>query len=156
MTKPTKTIKDIWKKRQKWMKNKTWRGDDPKAGFDFSDGIKPYLRYTKDNWNDLMIRDLRELLNDIVFDFEYTEDPWINTKYEDRGQVAITADVVNDQAYMVIKLSGYGMYAISWYKRRGRIDAIIELDYGDGITVTDMTELLYRLGLEDAYAEDGQ
>lgn len=146
-------LRHIWNKRQDWMNDKTWVGDDPRAGFVFPEDtqLNQYIKYSGDNWNDLMIHDLREFLNSLLDGFEYSDKPWINERHLDRGKVSIQADVIAEQTYVTIKMSDYGMYSASWYKRRGKIDSFLNLEYGESIDLQDVTELLYRLGLEDDY-----
>lgn len=146
-------LTDIWTRRLKRLENKTWNGSEPKTGFDFSDGIKSDLLYENDNWNDLAIRDLRELLMDIGMDNAYLKEIWTKTRDDDRT-IEISSRVINNQSYFIIELSDYGMYAVSIYKNRGRINCMIDLEYGLPICLEDLTEILYRCGLEDSFEKE--
>lgn len=143
-----KTLETIWRNRSERMKNKTWNGDDPRAGFDFSKGIREDIRYSSDNWNDLMISDFRSLLNQILDGFDYTDGFW-ESRNDPYNKVYITCDVINEQVYFFIKVSSLGAYSVSWYKRRGKIDSIVDLEYGEPMCLADFTLLLWALGLEE-------
>lgn len=167
----THTLKDIWTKRAALMKNKTWNGADPKAGFDFTDGIKPHVEYSSDNWNDLMIRDLRLVLNELLegeladcLDADKAEVnmlPGPVTLYgltvrDSDGDTAImiVSSWINDQPQFTLYMPDYGTFSISWHKRRGRIDSIINTEYGHAAVLEEVTDILVALGLEDDYIDD--
>lgn len=147
-------LEDIWTRRSNLIKTTDTTASTPEMGFDFSEGIYEHLRYSNDNHNDPMLQDFREFLHKLVFDFGYTDSFWKNKHYPERGTIAITADVVQGQAHVLIKVSGFGVYAISWYNRRSRLDAFVDLSTGQSITLEDLTHILYILGFEEDYETD--
>lgn len=167
------TLTDIWTKRAKWLENKTWQGDDPKSGFDYSQPIKSYLPYTNDNWNDLSIQDLRRVLTDLTFG-DFPEDlstDHFNIIYENTvfNSTILTSKVIPNQPYgegdPKIKIiasrieeqpqctiyTENGVFSVSWYKSRGRIDSFIDTEYGHPATLENITDILVALKLEKPY-----
>lgn len=164
------TLNDIWTKRALLMKNKTWNGDDPKAGFDFTDGIKPHLQFNSDNWNDLMITDLRHVLDSLLYgdvsdklntakatvtmlDGPYYLHSLSVTNKDDETDIMIIASRFNDQPQFTIYLPNNGVFSVSWYKNRGRIDSIIDTEYGHPANLEDVTDILVALCLEEPYED---
>lgn len=179
MTKQEKqTLTDIWTKRQTWLENKTWNGDDPKCGFDFSKPIKPFLPYDQKNWNDLTLKDLRRVLDDLVYDdfpellspdhFTLGYGPTIfqnnilsskvdpKQPYAERDpKIMIISSRINDQPQFTIYTEN-AVFSISWYKSRGKIDSIIDTEYGNPATLEDITDILVALKLEEPYELDDE
>lgn len=170
------TLTDIWTKRAKWLENKTWRGSDPKSGFDYSQPINAHLPYTNDNWNDLSIEDLRSVLTDLTFNdfperlsidhFDITYEDTVfkstiltskvipNQPYgKDDPKIKIIASRIEEQPQCTIYTKN-GVFSVSWYKSRGRIDSFINTEYGHPATLENITDILVALKLEKPYADD--
>lgn len=157
----THTLEDIWQRRIRNLQEKTWNGDDPRCGFDFSNGILSHLRYDQKNWNDLTIRDFRQLLAGIPD--EITPEGFtfltngtgvqLDTLIRTEGPNPVRIDVtqIEDQTYCILHAVGIGVYSVSWYKSRGTIDSIVNLEYGAPITLEHLTDLLVAMNLEAPY-----
>ena len=163
------TLTDIWTKRMALLENKTWNGDDPKSGFDFTLPIEPHIPYRRSHsFADLSIRDLRSALTDILSGvipedldqdrFQITDmgihQPFVvfETKnVEEEFPITIIAASVNMQPQFTIHLYDYTTLSVSWYKNRGRIDSIINTEYGQEATLEEVTDILVGLGLEEPY-----
>lgn len=151
-------LEKIWNKRIKWLDAKTWNGSDPKCGFDFSNGIQPHITYEKENWNDLMIKDFRALLRNSTegiipkgFHAIYTTDGVQLTTLKSIQEPAIRIDVtqLEEQTYCILYVAETGVFSVSWYKSRGGIDSIINLEYGSAVTLEELTDILIALRLEE-------
>lgn len=147
------TLNDIWLRRIEKLKDKTWLGSNPKSGFDFSNGIKPELLYENENWYDLTIQDFRTFLTDIRDEHMLDNISWNNDNIHGRPSVSITPKMIRDQSYFIIDMFYYGVFSVSIYKNRGRIDCIIDLEYGTPISLVQLTEILYRCGLEEMFSK---
>lgn len=167
------TLKDIWAKRNARMV-KTWEGADPSAGFNLKSFIEPEsetnpygITYNTSNWRDLTISDFRELLDDLFhenssskyFDKDHIKMSRVDTTaaflviYENtKTNITIVASGA-DQKYFTIYLN-YQVYTVSWYKYRGRIDSIINNEYGQPINLVNFTDILVALELEDDFDEE--
>lgn len=166
------TLQDIWQRRYadalKYYEENKWNGDKPKYGFCIPtvDDVDPHQLYG-DNWNDLMIKDFRHILTQLSegqlsnvlsgFDFkvevqctDHISHYILLTKRPVENHICITAHRVEDQSYFIIK-TDFGVFSVSWYKHRGRIDSILNLEYGSSITLEELTDILIYLGLEQPY-----
>lgn len=130
----TKTDFDrIWTRRSQLPK--TWRGDDQKPSFNYSDPDNAY--FLKSNWNDPALSDFMELL----FDLDINETKEIRT-------VRIQKLCPNyDESRYIIK-NDYDIYVLSQYKSRGNIQSFVSTAYGEQIHIYEFTQLLIDLGLE--------
>ena len=167
------TLKDIWTKRNARM-IKTWNGADPSAGFNLKSFIEPEsetnpygLTYNTSNWKDLTISDFRELLEDIFF--ENSTSKYFDKDHVKMSRIETTAAFLaiyentktnitivatgGDQKYFTIYVNDQ-VHSVSWYKFRGRIDSIINTEYGQPINLVDFTYILVALELEDEFDQE--
>ncbi len=158
------TLKRIWTKRGIKHLTQKSRGSTPESGFDFTKTLTPYDEYSNDNYRDGSIQDFRDILSDLLeghlsehldkdlFEVVVRPDSWYNNELIGNIQgdeIKIIASRIHDQAQFTIYLSFYGVFSVSWYKNRGRIDSIINTEYGQPARLVDLTFILIALGLED-------
>lgn len=157
-------LHEIWTRRASKLVNYNRGGTPPKSGFDFDQPIAGISPYQSDNYRDLAIIDLREILDDIVhgihpeqlsyerFSLRCGQDMWSNNILlgsTPKNPIKIISSYINDQAQFTIYLPQYGVFSISWYKNRGRIDSIINTEYGQPANLEDITMILIALELEE-------
>lgn len=168
----TQTLQEIWERRNTLMV-KDWNGDDPKSGFNIESlitpksKVNPYgLTYRDSNWRDLSINDFRDLLDDLFYDYssskyfdkDHIKRSSVNTAgasltiYENNKTDITIVATGSDQKYFTIYLND-DVITVSWYKNRGRIDAIIDNEYGKPINIVKFTDILVALELENEYEE---
>ena len=174
------TLTDIWKKRKEQaIQLRKQAGDsygsEPYTGFNLEawDGVSPISPLTeyKDNWSDLSIVDFRQILDDLLYgQLSENLDPdkysigsvpsRHNNLYILESQrnaadtpISIISYFGEDQPQFTIYHNGRA-YSVSWHKSRGRIDSIIDLEYGQHINLEKFTNILVSLGLETEYKEN--
>lgn len=170
------SLKEIWTRRantlferNRQLKEKQSGSSLSKSGFDFSRPLYGDSLYEYKNFMDLSIHDLRDVLTNLQYGelseyldknaYEISEinRNWLQFQLTDKNvhsDIQIVATTILDQAYFVIHLPNYGAYSISWYKNRGGIDSIIDLEYGDYATLYDITQILVALGLEEDHSDE--
>ena len=156
------TYLELWKRRRELLKNKNWNGDDPRPMFDLSqlETIKHLgeLTFTS-NWKDLSLQDLREVFEDLVYgsyperlinkDFDFRNEKLGHNYFTILSNKSITciAKYAGEQKQITIHMEDE-VYSVSWYKNRGAIDSFINCEYGQPITLGEMTDILEALQLE--------
>lgn len=174
------TLSDIWKKRkntaiQLRKKAGDSYGSEPYTGFgleswDGKSDINPHTKF-EDNWSDLSIMDFRLVLDNLLDGalsdnldpdkYSVTSVPsrhnYLNILESQRNAtdnpISIISYYGDDQPQFTIYHNG-DAFSVSWYKSRGRIDSIINLEYGHSITLEEFTDILVSLGLEEPYAKE--
>lgn len=158
-------IKNMWIKRRNLNNHKTWNGDDPSPAFPYdqleSEPNFNKLIFSKNNWNDIAIADFRNVLTDLLYHnrinekldqskfkiIEHTDLPFVFLKSKTITIVA-SIDYSIEQSQFTIHIKEMNPISVSWYKNRGRIDSIIDTEYGNPINLNQMTDILIELGLE--------
>lgn len=162
------TLKSIWERRKNLLKHKTWDGTDPKSGFDLESwNENSCIAKYKKNFMDLSIRDFRDVLTALqqgefpetlsTSEFQvqvFTTHPFalfaLTPKETSKRNITIIANGYAQQAQFTIYVDE-AVYSVSWYKNRGSIDSIINTEYGQPITLEELTDILVELGLESPY-----
>lgn len=153
------TFENIWKRRQT-LAIKKFEITNYKSGFDLSKEINPFLQYSSNNFKDPMITDLREFLEDFLFydkvpeSMDIKEFTNLKTSIKIASNKNITIVTSNNlaQPQFTIYLE-FSTYSISWYKSRGKIDSILNLEYGTAINLQEITDILIALNLENPYSD---
>lgn len=174
------TLTDIWKKRkEKAIQLRKKAGDsygsEPYTGFGLEnwDGQSTISTATTfgDNWSDLSIMDFRlvldDLLGEILADTLDADKYSISSVPSRHHSLSILESQRNATDNPISIISYYGedqpqftiyhngdAFSVSWYKSRGRIDSIINLEYGHPITLEEFTDILVSLGLEEPYTKE--
>lgn len=125
-------LKERWLKRSKILTDLT----NAEPAFDYSaleQGKIPI--FSKDNWNDLAIQDLRAIL------FELTVDDVL--KYDD-----LTIQVIrlgDEWRYLFIDYEQEELFILSQYKSRGKVQAFYNSEYGQPIRLDELDEILSKM-----------
>jgi len=119
--------------------------------------------YNLDNWGDPTIQDLRELIrgwsvciepNDPIVEIDAEGFNGISHFVKTTGANPFysTLTTMHDQHYLTFYLQDIGVYHLSWYKRRGRIETFIDAETGQPVTLENISDILVALELEKPYA----
>ena len=139
--------------KERWLKRSKIPTDlkNAKPAFDYSELEQGKIpRFSKDNWNDRAIQDLREIL------FELTVDDVL--KYED-----LTIQVMrfgDEWRYLFIDREQEELFILSQYKCRGKVQAFYNSEYGYPIKLDELDCILSKmteppkLGPYTAHLED--
>ena len=131
-------LKEFEELKERWLKRAKRLTDLENAGpaFDYSaleHGKIP--SFSKDNWNDRAIQDLREIL------FELTVDDVL--KYED-----LTIQVIrlgDEWRYLFIDREQEELFILSQYKCRGKVQAFYNSEYGYPIKLDELDAILSKM-----------
>ena len=124
--------------KERWLKRANRPTDltNAEPAFDYSaleQGKIP--SFSKDNWNDPAIKDLREIL------FELDSDDVL--KYED---LTIQAMRFGDEwRYLFIDREQEELFILSQYKCRGKVQAFFNAEYGYPIKLNELDSILSKM-----------
>lgn len=131
-------IEEINQLKERWMKRANRSNDvkSMKPAFDYSALEQDKIpSFSKDNWNDPAINDLRTIL------FELDCDDVL--KYED-----LTIQVVrigDEWRYLFIDYVQEELFILSQYKGRGRVQAFFNSEYGQPIRLDELDAILSKM-----------
>lgn len=131
-------LKEFEELKERWLKRAKRPTDleNAEPAFDYSaleQGKIP--SFSKDNWNDPAIADLRAIL------YELTVDDVL--KYED-----LTITVIyfaDERRYLFIDHVREEMFVLSQYKSRGRVQAFYNSEYGQPIRLDELDAILSKM-----------
>lgn len=131
-------LKEFEELKERWLKRAKLPTDltNAEPAFDYSaleQGKIP--RFSKDNWNDPAIADLRAIL--------YELDVEDVLKYEDLTLMVIY--LADERRYLFIDHVQEEMFVLSQYKSRGRVQAFYNSEYGQPIRLDELDAILSRM-----------
>lgn len=149
----TEEVKQFEELKERWLKRAKLPTDltNAKPAFDYSELEQGKIpRFSKDNWNDPAIADLRAIL------FELDSDEVL--RYND-----LTIQVMrfgDEWRYLFIEREQEELFILSQYKCRGKVQAFFSAEYGYPIKLDELDSILSKmtkrpsLGRYSGYLED--
>ena len=131
-------LKEFEELKERWLKraNQPTDLENAEPAFDYSaleQGKIP--SFSKDNWNDPAIADLRAIL--------YELDVEDVLKYEDLTLMVIY--FADERRYLFIDHVQEEMFVLSQYKSRGRVQAFYNSEYGQPIKLDELDAILSKM-----------
>lgn len=134
----TEEVKEFEELKERWLKRAKRPTDleNAEPAFDYSALERGKIpSFSKDNWNDPAIQDLREIL------FELDVEDVL--EYEDLTLMVIY--FADERRYLFIDHVQEEMFVLSQYKSRGRVQAFYNSEYGQPIRLDELDAILSKM-----------